>query len=45
MVVPRDLQRVSSELQLTPQQILGDFVQANPGMSQDNFALSCGNNG
>ena len=44
VVVPRDLQRVSSELQLTPQQIVGDFVQANPGMSQDNFALSCGNN-
>lgn len=44
VVVPRDLQRVSSELQLTPQQILGDFAQANPGLAQGSFALSCGNN-
>jgi ribonuclease T2 len=44
VAVPRDLQHVSSELQLTPAQILGDFAQANPGLSQDSFALSCGNN-
>jgi ribonuclease T2 len=44
VAVPQDLQHVSSELQLTPQQILGEFAQANPGLSQDNFALSCGNN-
>ena len=44
VAVPQDLQHVSSELQLTPQQILGDFAQANPGLSQNSFALSCGNN-
>lgn len=44
VAVPQDLQRVSSELQITPQQILGDFAQANPGLSRDSFALSCGNN-
>jgi ribonuclease T2 len=44
VVVPRDLQSVSGELQLKPQQILGEFAQANPGYPQDSFALSCGNN-
>ena len=44
VVVPRDLQGVSSELQLTPQQISGEFAQANPGFAQGSFALSCGNN-
>jgi ribonuclease T2 len=44
VVVPRDLRAVSSELQLTPQQILGEFAHANPGFAQGSFALSCGNN-
>jgi ribonuclease T2 len=42
--IPRELASVQASLQLTPGQILGDFAQANPGMSADSFALSCGNN-
>jgi ribonuclease T2 len=44
VVVPQELAQVTSQLQLTPQQILGDFARANPGVPADAFALSCGNN-
>ncbi len=44
VVVPQELAHVTGQLQLTPQQILGDFAKANPGAPADAFALSCGNN-
>ena len=42
--IPAELTAVQSPIQLTPQQILGDFSQANPGFAPQSFALSCGNN-
>ena len=42
--IPTELASVQGPIQLTPQQILGDFAQANPGLAPQSFALSCGNN-
>jgi ribonuclease T2 len=44
VAIPSGLQKVFGELQLTPDSILSEFAAANPGLSRDSFALSCGNN-
>ena len=44
VVIPSQLASVSSELMLSPAEILGDFVAANPWIPRESFALSCGNN-
>jgi ribonuclease T2 len=42
--IPAELVSMHGEIQLTPQQILGDFARANPGFAPQSFAMSCGNN-
>jgi ribonuclease T2 len=44
VVVPKELVAPTSELQLSPSAILGDFAAANPSIPRESFALSCGNN-
>jgi ribonuclease T2 len=44
VAIPKELADATSELQLAPAEILGDFAAANPGIPQQSFALSCGNN-
>jgi ribonuclease T2 len=44
VVIPTALAAVPQPLQLSPQQIITDFAQANGGFAAADFAVSCGNN-
>jgi ribonuclease T2 len=44
VTIPQDLQQVSAPMQLTPQQLITDFAQANPDFPAGSIAISCGNN-
>lgn len=42
--IPQQLQGLTQQIQLTPQQIIADFAQANPEFPDGSIAISCGNN-
>jgi ribonuclease T2 len=44
VAVPQQLQGLTQQIQLTPQQIIADFAQANPEFPAGSIAVSCGNN-
>jgi ribonuclease T2 len=44
VAVPRQLQGLMQPMQLTPQQIIAEFAEANPGFPAGSIAVSCGNN-
>jgi ribonuclease T2 len=44
VAIPTVLAAVPQPLQLTPQQIITDFAQANGGFAAGDFRVSCGNN-
>jgi ribonuclease T2 len=42
--IPPQLQGLTQRIQLTPQQLISDFAQANPDFPDGSIAISCGNN-
>jgi ribonuclease T2 len=42
--IPQQLQGLTQSIQLTPDQIITDFAQANPEFPAGSIAVSCGNN-
>jgi ribonuclease T2 len=44
VAIPQALQQMPGPMQLTPQQIIADFAQANPEFPAGSIAVSCGNN-
>ena len=44
VAAPQQLTALKSQIQLTPNQILADFTQANPSTAAGEYAISCGNN-
>ncbi len=44
VIIPSELTRLTRQVSMPPEQILGLFTEANPGISRESMALSCGNN-
>jgi ribonuclease T2 len=44
VVIPASLTHLTSQVSMPPNQILVLFTQANPGIPQSSFALTCGSN-
>jgi ribonuclease T2 len=42
--IPAALAGISTQISMSPDQIVSGFVQANPGTSADEFSVGCGNN-
>ena len=44
IVIPSELTQLTHQISMPPEQILALFTTANPHLSRENLALSCGNN-
>jgi len=44
VAVPQQIAALTSQIQLTPNQIIAEFTQSNAGTSAGEYAISCGNN-
>lgn len=44
VVIPPVLEKSTTQMQMTPEKILAEFVKVNPGLAVEDMALSCGNN-
>jgi ribonuclease T2 len=44
VVIPATLGSLSSQISMSPSEIISLFIKANPGLSTDSMAVSCGNN-
>jgi ribonuclease T2 len=44
VAIPPALSSLSSQISMSPAEIISLFTKANPGLSADNMAVSCGNN-
>jgi ribonuclease T2 len=44
VAIPKQLASLKSQIQLTPSQVITDFVQANPAIATGDVVINCGNN-